>query len=164
MSSGSRSEVRFPALPLERSLGVGLDLRYGDPHGFEHQLEGGRPEEGDRVAPRVRAGAGWSTLGGQLSFNATAALMQQFSAYWGPDDEKTSVNAQTGLQQRDVFTTGVLQASYAPTSWFFLTVGTQTFQPLYTSTRNGVRVFPFWDFTSAANNFSSVFVDTTFMF
>lgn len=112
----------------------------------------------------VRAGAGWSTLEGQLSFNATVALMQQFSAFMGPDDQYTPPNAQTGLQQRDVFTTGVLQASYVPVSWFFLTVGTQTFQPLYTSRRDGIRVFPFWDFTSMANNYSSVFVDTTFMF
>lgn len=52
MSALPRTSVRFPALPLERSLGVGLDLRYGDPHGFEHvPLEGGR--SGDRVSPRV---------------------------------------------------------------------------------------------------------------
>ncbi len=112
----------------------------------------------------VRAGAGWSTLDGQLSFNSTVALLQQFSAYFGPDDQYTPPNAQKGLQQRDVFTTGVISASYVPVSWFALTVGTQTFQPLYTSTRKGVRVFPFWDFTSAANNYSSVFVDTTFTY
>lgn len=112
----------------------------------------------------VRGGASWSTLGGQLSFNATVALMQQFSAFIGPDDELTPPNAQTGLQQRDVFTTGVLQATYVPVSWFLLTVGTQTFQPLYTSRRDGIRVFPFWDFTSMANNYSSIFLDTTFMF
>lgn len=112
----------------------------------------------------VRAGAGWTTLDGQLSFNATVALMQQFSSFMGPDDEYTPANAQTGLQQRDVYTTGVLQASYIPVSWFFLTVGTQTFQPLYTSQRDGIRVFPFWDFTSMASNYSSIFLDTTFMF
>lgn len=112
----------------------------------------------------VRAGGGWSTLDGQLSFAATVALLQQFSAFLGPDDQYTPPNAQTGLQQRDVFTTGVLSATYIPVQWFALTVGTQTFQPLYTSRRDGVRVFPFWDFTSAANNFSTVFLDTTFTY
>jgi hypothetical protein len=39
--------VRSPDVPFARALGVGLDLRYGDPHGFID--DGGL----DRLAPRV---------------------------------------------------------------------------------------------------------------
>ncbi len=45
--------VRFPALPAGRSFGVGLDLRYGDPYGFEHRPLGERAGSGDRISPRV---------------------------------------------------------------------------------------------------------------
>jgi uncharacterized protein len=40
--------MRVPDVAFARSLGVGFDLRYGDPHGFEPS------REGDRLAPRVR--------------------------------------------------------------------------------------------------------------
>ncbi len=39
--------MRTPDVPFRRALGVGLDLRYGDTHGFV-------AEDGDRLAPRVR--------------------------------------------------------------------------------------------------------------
>ncbi len=40
--------MRTPDVPFQRALGVGLDLRYGDPHGF---VPG---PEGDVLAPRVQ--------------------------------------------------------------------------------------------------------------
>jgi len=46
--------VRFPRLPFRRALGVGLDMRYGDPHGFVRADGTGGGGE-DVVAPRVRA-------------------------------------------------------------------------------------------------------------
>lgn len=112
----------------------------------------------------VNGAAFWSTLEGKLIFSANVALMQQFSRIEGKDDQFTSPNAQTGLQQRHPFTTASLSVAYVPVSWFTLSGGTSTWQPLYASDMKSVRVFPFWDFTGAADNWSTFFVDTTFFY
>jgi hypothetical protein len=112
----------------------------------------------------VNAGAFWATLQGQLIFSTTVGLMQQFSRIEGKDDQYTSPYAQTGLQQRDPFTTASASISYIPISWFTLAVGTSTWQPLYATDMKSVRVFPWWDFTGQAWSWSSVFVDTTFFY
>jgi uncharacterized protein (UPF0276 family) len=43
------SALGFPEVPFGRGFGVGLDMRYGDSHGFEWKAE-----EGDVVSDRVR--------------------------------------------------------------------------------------------------------------
>ncbi|MFZ9886329.1 MAG: hypothetical protein ACO3JL_02400 [Myxococcota bacterium] len=112
----------------------------------------------------LRGGIGWAGFDGQLSLSASLSLQQQFSAYLGPDDEFTPDNTQTGLQARDITTSGVLTATYIPTSWLFLSIGTQNFQPLLNTKRDGLRPFPFWDFSGPANNLSSIFIDASFFY
>jgi hypothetical protein len=110
----------------------------------------------------------WMTLGGQLFLSASASFTHSIGGYLGPDDEFTSPYAQTGVQMGMPLTSGSLSATYMPTPWFSMTGGTWTMQPILSSDQKGVRPFPFWDLatsgpiTTPANNFSTVFLTTTF--
>lgn len=117
----------------------------------------------------------WMGFEGQLMLSGRASFMHNVSAFIGPEDEFTPFQpgTQRGLQWNIPSTAGSLSAAYTPTSWFTLSVGTSTWQPLFT--RAGVvRPFPFWDvavntnpkttqpMSTPANNFSSVWLSTTF--
>jgi hypothetical protein len=127
----------------------------------------------------VNTGLSWSTLDGQLNFSAALAWMQSFAGNEGLNDEFTPRvdGVQTGLQWKMPATSGTLTASYTPVEWFTLSVGSSSFQSLMTSDLKAVRWFPFWTLpnspeqcrdgqfcSAAANNLSSLFVDTTVSF
>lgn len=125
-------------------------------------------------------GANWSILEGQLSFSLDLGLAQGFSVFFGPDDEFTADNARKGWTPRQS-SSGNLSATYAPTSWFFLTGGINSQQGLFTNNcfasdanaadecvagkvSNEHLRFPLWDFETPRDNNSSIYVDTTFSF
>lgn len=118
----------------------------------------------------ANGGVNWSTLNNQLTLSASMGFMHSIPALLGVDDEKTSEFAQTGVQLgRIPLTSGSVSATYMPTSWFAMTLGTWTMQPLTTSGLMGLRPFPFWDFatsggpiTTPNNNYSTLFLTTSF--
>ncbi len=107
-------------------------------------------------------GLSYAILDGMLAFGLDLAYRQGFSAYVGGSDDKTPVRARTGLVPRQS-TTGNLGVYYTPTSWFTLSVGAFSGQPMFAANGSTPR-FPLWDFVSPYNNFSSIYVDTAFSF
>ncbi len=117
------------------------------------------------VAPGVvnlsgRIGVGYGV--GNFSFDVDLAVLSFISGYRGPDDEFTSDNARSGTNAT-TFTNSSIAASYVPTQWLTLSAGISSLQPIQQADGSGMR-FPFWNFSGAANNFSSVFVSTSFRY
>ncbi len=116
-------------------------------------------------------GTSWTTLNDSLTFAAELGVGQSYSNYIAPEDELTSENA-VGGWVFSPFSSGTLSASWSPVEWFTLTGGTASSQPMFgpwlysdaTAHEDNFRIvrFPFWDFYSPYNNFSTMFVDTTF--
>jgi hypothetical protein len=119
----------------------------------------------------TNAGITWTTLDGQVSFNASLFVLNLMRGYLQPQDEFTpewrnsegETVSNTPFVGSTDLTSGSLTASWFPTPWFSLSVGTSSFQPLLYADGTWAR-FPFWDFVSPRNNFSTVFVDTTFSY
>ncbi|MDP2339335.1 MAG: hypothetical protein Q8O67_00135 [Deltaproteobacteria bacterium] len=107
-------------------------------------------------------GGSWTGLDNQLSLSLDLGYGQGYSVYFSPDDQFTADRAVPGAGLRQS-TSGNLSATYIPTSWFFLTLGFSSFQGAFQENGTTPR-FPLWDFVSPYNNFSSVYVDTTFSF
>jgi hypothetical protein len=119
-------------------------------------------------------GAAYSFLDDQLSASADVTYIQSFNTFqpFSNSDQLgyTNLNAAPAKGAFDLYegvaTVGSAGLSYTPVKWFTLTGGIYTYQPITSDGRN-IRWFPFWDlgtFTAggANNNFSSVFIDTTF--
>lgn len=97
---------------------------------------------------------------GQFNFSAVLSAFTIIREYWGPDDEFTSENAVPGLSHTPL-TNGDLSVNWTPLRWFTLSGGLTSFQPMFDSANRWPR-FPFWDFIAARDNYSSVYVSTTF--
>lgn len=141
-------------------------------------LDGGLPS-----AWRWGAGLGgsYSALDGAINVNLDLGFGQGFSVFTVYDrDQFTADNAVTGLVPRQS-TSGNLSVTWVPVQWFFLTVGANSQQALWTNnclasdsdTENACNAgtesnthirFPLWDFETPRDNNSSLYVDTTFSF
>lgn len=99
---------------------------------------------------------------GKLTFSTGLSVISQFRGDLGPDDELQSDNARAGLNAR-TFTSGTVSTSYAAQPWWLITAGITSFQPIQTADGQSVR-FPFWNFSGANNNFSSLFLSMTFLY
>lgn len=97
---------------------------------------------------------------GQFNFSAVLSAFTIIRDYWGPDDEFTSPNAVAGIGHTPL-TNGDLSVNWTPLRWFTLSGGVTSFQPMFDSANRWPR-FPFWDFIAARDNYSSVYVSTTF--
>jgi hypothetical protein len=154
---GSGSEVLIPK---------GCILR--DPSERENFACGSLP---NLVSFFSSAWVSYALFEGMLSFNAGLTSINTFRNYVQPQDEFTPVwrdldgaeSTTTRLVGSSDLTGGSLSVSYSPAKWFTLSGGTSSFQPLRDASGNGLR-FPFWDFVSPRNNFSTLFVDTTFSY
>lgn len=105
-------------------------------------------------------GVTWMTFDGVLTFAFDFAYRQAVVAFYGPDDQYRADAARTGYGLRQ-FTSTNLAASWSPTAWFSLTGGLSTFQPVFRG--DGVTPrFPLWDIHTTRDNWSSLYVDTTF--
>jgi hypothetical protein len=135
---------------------------------------------------RWNAGVGgaYSFLDDQLAVSLDMTYLQSFGEFQpsntGSDNlgylnsELSSKNAAGAFPlEAGVITIGSIGVSWSPVKWFTLTGGTYTAQPLITGGNSGnvVRWFPLWDMGSlgwmgnaktAVDNYSSVFIDTTF--
>lgn len=89
------------------------------------------------------------------------SVLSLVRAFEGPDDEFRAEGARAGVNAT-TFTGGTISANYQLTPWLVMGLGTQSFQPIQTADGKGVR-FPFWNFTGSANNFSSLFLSSTFI-
>jgi hypothetical protein len=108
------------------------------------------------------AGMWWFyLLDGNLGASINVGYQQSFSARVGPDDEFTADNAVAGLVPRQS-TSGDVSVTYIPFPWVWLTAGAGSGQPFLSADGKGVR-FPLWDFVSPYNNFSSLYLDATFI-
>lgn len=147
-------------------------------------LNGGCGGTGRGFRWNAGIGAGYSFLDDQLSVSADLTYLQSFNAYQPGNtgvDNLGYQNSQLASQyaqgaydlNEGVATVGSLGLSYTPVKWFTLTGGIYTFQPNITGGANGntYRWFPLWDLNTlpfigtrggANDNFSSVFIDTTF--
>ncbi|MCC7070159.1 MAG: hypothetical protein IT383_02485 [Deltaproteobacteria bacterium] len=172
------------ARPYEDRLGnsitpVACNLR--DPSEVQSYgcLDGGIPSVANWSAT---LSGGWSTMEGELSFGAELSYGQGISAFVGPDDEYTAENATPGLGVRQRLSTN-LGVSWTPVSWFVLSGGLQSSEPFLTADGKGVRV-PYsewivpggnpsqssdgslngtdWNYGQLYNNFSGLYLDTTF--
>lgn len=90
------------------------------------------------------------------------SIMTLVRAYDAPDDAFTPDGARTG-RLGNTFTSGTASLNYQFAPWLVMGAGTQSFQPLRTANGKNIR-FPFWNFTGSANNFSSLFVASTFIY
>jgi hypothetical protein len=104
-------------------------------------------------------GGAWFGFDGAVSVNVDLNYGQAFSVRTGPDDAFKAESAIGGLVPRQS-TSGNIAVSYVPQSWLFFTVGASSQQGALTADGKGLR-FPFWDFVSPYNNFSSLYFDTT---
>ena len=111
-------------------------------------------------------------LDNKLSLTLDLGYAMAFSSYFAPRDGVSNVgnydNADLKADNARDFaprqsTQGNLSASYQLTDWFVASLGAQSGQPFLNARGDGVR-FPLWDFTSTANNFSSIYLDTNFSF
>ena len=98
----------------------------------------------------------------KLTFVVGLSVISLFRGDLGPNDELRSENARAGLNAR-TFTSGTVSMIYAAQSWLLVTGGITSFQPIQTADGRGMR-FPFWNFSGANNNFSSLFLATTFLY
>lgn len=126
---------------------------------------------------RIGLGGGYTPtiLDGKLSVSADLGYSQSISSYVAPTDGTTVGSDGTVYDNADLVgehavgvaprqgTSGNIGVSYAATDWFVATLGAQSGQPFLNARGDGIR-FPFWDFTSTANNFSSIYLDTNFSF
>ncbi len=107
-------------------------------------------------------GAWWYyLLDGNLGFSANFGYTQSYSIKPGPDDEFKAKDAVAGVVPRQG-TSSDISMTYIPVGWLWLTVGASSSQPFLTSDGKGMR-FPLWDFVSPYNNFSSMYLDATFV-
>ncbi len=100
-------------------------------------------------------------LDGTLGVSANLGYTQSYSIKAGPDDELRAENAVGGIVPRQS-TSGDISVTYMPNGWLWLSAGVGSQQPFLTSDGKGVR-FPFWDFVSPYSNFSSIYLDATFV-
>ncbi|HEY1099004.1 MAG TPA: hypothetical protein VGF99_08745, partial [Myxococcota bacterium] len=123
-------------------------------------LDGGLPSVARWGAS---VGAWWFyLLDGNLGFSVNLGYQQAFSAFMGPDDDKTAGNAIGGsLVPRQTMSSD-LSMTYMPVGWLWLSLGASTFQPFLSADGSRPR-FPLWDFESASLNYSSVYFDATFV-
>ncbi len=97
---------------------------------------------------------------GQFNFSAVLSAFTIIREYVGPDDEFTAENARPGIGHTPL-TNGDLSVNWSPIRWFTLSGGVTSFQPMFDAANRWPR-FPFWDFIAARDNYSSVYVSTTF--
>lgn len=168
--------ANVPVLPYnDRTLGpttpVSCNKRPGEGNGA--CLDGAWPSG---VSWRTGVGVGYTPpiLDNKLSLSADVGYAQGFSSYIAPTEGTTQAGLDTfdnadlkADNARDFTprqsTQGNLSASYQAADFFVATIGAQSGQPFLNQRGDGIR-FPFWDFTSTANNFSSIYVDTSFSF
>ena len=117
------------------------------------------------LAAALTANLGYSMLDGQLSFNGSFGYTAS-SRLYAPNDEFTAANASTSWVFNQLWSAD-LSTSYNVTPWFVVTGGLSSGPPVLTAltTNGGVRT-PYFDFflPERYNNFSSIYVDTTFTF
>lgn len=101
-------------------------------------------------------------LVGDFSFVIGLSVISQIQGDLGPDDELTAEAARTGVNAT-TFTSGTVSANYVATRWLIIGLGISSFQPIQTADGQGVR-FPFWNFSGENNNFSSIFLATSFIY
>ncbi len=119
------------------------------------QACGAIPSLGQGVASLGASYTKWGFTGA-----ASLSVLGLLSGYYAPKDQFTSDNAFVGFFPR-VFTAGSMSLGYRFTSWFALSGGISSFQP-WSMAGNNIPRLPMWDFVSPANNYSTVFVSTTF--
>lgn len=100
-------------------------------------------------------------LDGNLGFSANLGYSQSYSIKAGPDDDLKAPDAAAGIVPRQA-TNSDISMTYMPASWLWLSLGAQSSQPFLTSDGKGMR-FPLWDFVSPYNDFSSFYLDATFV-
>lgn len=96
-------------------------------------------------------------LDGRLTLDVSSSMMSFVSAFWGPDDEMTSVNAKPGPGIQ-LYSSGLASMTVAVWPWLAFSTGVWSMQPALSADGNSFR-FPFWDFVSARQNYSVLFFE-----
>lgn len=126
---------------------------------------------------RAGIGGGYTPpiLDGKLSVSVDVGYSQSLSSYIAPTEGTTTGSDGTVYDNADLVgehavavaprqgSSGNIGVSYQVTDWFVASLGAQSGQPFLNARGDGIR-FPFWDFTSTANNFSSIYLDTSFTY
>jgi opacity protein-like surface antigen len=139
-------------------------------------LDGGFPSV---VTWSAGGGLGYTppVLNESLFIGLDFTFAQGFSAFVGPDDEYRATRAAAGLVPRESTQTN-LSVSWTPEPWFILTGGLFSGQPFLASNSVTPRLplvdgflcisdgnaATAGDYCPAAQNFSSIYIDTTFNF
>ena len=92
-----------------------------------------------------------------LSITLDFIAYNDFTYDVNPDDALTNENAVAGRGQRDL-TQGTFEVGYQVNPYLGVSLGTTTLQPPKTLDNEGFR-FPFFDFRTASNNFTTVYLD-----
>lgn len=92
-----------------------------------------------------------------LSITVDFIAYNDFTYDVNPDDALTNGNAVAGRGQRDL-TQGTFEVGYQVNPYLGVSLGTTTLQPPKTLDNEGFR-FPFFDFRTASNNFTTVYLD-----
>ena len=93
----------------------------------------------------------------QWSITLQLAFQNSWTYLSIPKDQFSSANAKAGRGQRDK-TFGVLDLTYQPFDHFGFSLGLSSAQPAKTADNKSYR-FPFFDFSSAGNNYTTVYFD-----
>ncbi|MBM4387159.1 MAG: hypothetical protein FJ088_05430, partial [Deltaproteobacteria bacterium] len=93
----------------------------------------------------------------QWSFTLQLAILNAFTYNSYPDDEFTSPYASAGRGQKDTLY-GVVDVTYQPWENFGFSLGLSSVQPPKTENNKSFR-FPFFDFVSEANNYTTIYFD-----
>ncbi len=93
----------------------------------------------------------------EWSITLQLAIQNSWTYLSIPKDEQSSPNAKEGRGQRDR-TYGVLDITYQPWEHFGFSLGLSSAQPAKTADNKSFR-FPFFDFSSEGNNYTTVYFD-----
>lgn len=117
-------------------------------------------------------GGTWSGFEGKVAISAGLSVLSLWNSYEQKDDEFTPqprdengnpVSVRTGGLSGNQLTFGSLTATWFPLPWLSVSAGTSSFQPMFAANGTTLR-FPFWDFVTPRNNFSTFTFDTTVSF
>lgn len=157
---GAKKNFHEYTQPVLREEDLSDFSTYGRIGGAEMVAEGLIASGGNNVSFGFTNVLGVSyKLTQEFSASLSFAYITSFIYKDYDDDDYTSENASSSKDYRDMINGG-LRVSYTHKKYDFMTVtlGIDTTQPPKSSNNDGFR-FPFFDFKSSANNFTSFYLD-----
>jgi hypothetical protein len=100
--------------------------------------------------------ASW-IINDQWSLTMQLGIINSFKYTDFPDDQYTAENAKSGRGRSD-WTFGVVDLTYQPWKHYGFSLGVSSYQPAKTADNKSFR-FPFFDFSSEANNYTNFYFD-----